>query len=69
LCSLARGKRAHRQLLSHHHQRLHRLIEIEELSVHRAREQLIAADEQRERSAVADGFVEPDPEDVAQRRQ
>src|SRR6185503_2341968 len=60
--SLACSQRAHRQLVSNHHQRLLRPIEVVELSVFGAREELIAADEQRQRTAVANRFIEADAE-------
>src|SRR5437870_4648606 len=41
----ARRERAHRQLLSNHHQRLFRSIEVVQLAIVRSREELVAANE------------------------
>jgi hypothetical protein len=64
----SRRERAERQLFPDHHQRLRRPIEVIELTVSSAREELIASDEERQRPTVTNRFVEPHAEHVAQRR-
>src|SRR4029453_1851796 len=63
-----RRKRAQRQLLPDHHQRLRRPIEVIELPIGSACEELIAPNEERQRPAVTNRFVEPHAEDIPQRR-
>src|SRR5437762_1881872 len=69
LPSLPRRQRPERQLFPNHHQRLRGTIEVVQLSVRRPREQLIAADEERQRTAVANRFVEPHAKHLTQRGQ
>jgi len=56
-----------RQLFSNHHQRLLGTIQVVEVSFGRAREELIAADEERQRPTVANRLVQPHAERLAQR--
>jgi hypothetical protein len=66
---LARRQRPDRQFLTHHQKRLRGLLEIEQPPVVHSRIELIAANEQGHRPAVADCLVEADAEHVAQSRQ
>src|SRR5215510_1949986 len=56
--ALPRPQGTERQLLPDHHQSLRRAIEVIELPVGSASEELIASDKERQRPAVANCFVE-----------